>query len=133
MKLGKTKAELLAYSANKRWRTESTEITVNGKPVQTDDRSKVLVNQSFAMARADRQYTKNWKLRDGEYTVLDNRQLLAMGESMERWTVICYEKEREIAPRIQSGELKDTMAIDALYDTIPRALTVNPITGAPTV
>ena len=133
MKLTKAKADLLAYSADKRWRTEIAPITVNGKPVQTDDRSKILINQSFAMARADRQYTKQWKLNDGQYIALDNRQLLAMGESLERWSVICYEKERDIATRIQSGELKDTMAIDAIYNAINRDLTVNPITGAPTV
>lgn len=76
-------AELIAFAANLRWRKEIGGILVEGVPVATDDRSKVMIVGARVAAAVDPQWTTIWHGSNGSVYPIDAAAMIAISDAVQ--------------------------------------------------
>ncbi|GHE69834.1 hypothetical protein GCM10019059_31940 [Camelimonas fluminis] len=107
-----SKADLLAYAADKRWRVETGGITVGGVTVATDDRSKTMIMGARIKADADPAYVVGWKGADGGFVELSASQIIAISDAVLAHVDACFAAEAAVSAAIASGDITTTQQID---------------------
>jgi len=74
--------DLKTYAGNKRWSVETGGIVVEGIPIATDDRSKIMITGARIAAQADAGFTTSWVVADGTVHDLDAEQIIAISDAV---------------------------------------------------
>jgi hypothetical protein len=113
--------DLHAYAASVRYQRETGGITVNGVPVATDDRSKLMITGARIAADADAGFTTQWKLATGAFTSIDAATVIAISNAVSDFVADCFAKEAELAAAITGGSITTTSQVDAAFATVSTA------------
>jgi hypothetical protein len=85
----------MALIAARRWAAEIGGIVLGGMPVDTDDRSKLLINGAALRASRDSSYTLHWKTVEG-FIDLPADQVLIMADAVSDHVQACFTRESEL-------------------------------------
>lgn len=108
-----TEADLIAYAAARRWLVETDGIVVDGIPVATDDRSKLLVLGAARLAYASASFTTPFKAADGSLHTLTAAQVIAISDAGSAHVQATFETFAAVAAQIGAGTLTTFAEIDA--------------------
>lgn len=100
-------ARITAIAA-RRWLAETAGIKVAGMQVDTDDRSKLLINGAAVEAMLDPEYTLRWKTADG-FVELTAEQVISIARAVRAHVQACFDREAELLDAPSDGELTDHM------------------------
>lgn len=107
-----SKADLIAYTADRRWRVETGGIVVGGVPVATDDRSKIMIIGARVKANANPEFETAWKTAEG-FILLDGPTLIAISDAVLAHVDACFAAEAAVLADIEAGTITTTAEIDA--------------------
>jgi hypothetical protein len=88
--------------ADKRWRTETSGITVAGVEIATDRESQALLMGVVLAAQNDPEYIINWKAKNG-WAVLDAATILAVADAVRTHVQACFDREKKLQDQIESA------------------------------
>jgi len=98
----------LALIAARRWAAETGGIVLGGMPVDTDDRSKLLINGAALRASRDSSYTLHWKTVEG-FIDLPADQVLIMADAVSDHVQACFTRESELQAAVFDGAITTDM------------------------
>lgn len=107
-----TKADLIAYASDKRWRVETGGIVLNGLPVAADDRSKMMLMGARIKAESDATFFTRWKVADG-FVDLDAPTIIAISNALLSHVDASFAAENAIVARIGDSLICSVAEIDA--------------------
>ena len=108
-----TKARLLAFAADKRWRVETGGITVGGVPLSTDDRSKLMITGARIKADNDPDFTTPWVAADGSVSTVNAATIIAISDAVLAHVAACFAAYDGIKADIEAGSITTAAEIDA--------------------
>lgn len=94
----------MALIAARRWAAETGGIVLGGMPVDTDDRSKLLINGAALRASRDSNYTLHWKTVEG-FIDLPADQVLVMADAVSDHVQACFTRESELQAAVVDGAI----------------------------
>lgn len=97
-----------ALIAARRYEAEAGGIEIAGMHVDTDDRSKLLINGAALEAMLDPAYTMQWKTPAG-FVQLDAAQVLAVASAVRAHTQACFDREAVLLGELEDGTLTPEM------------------------
>ena len=98
----------LALIAARRYQAEIGGITIAGLPVDTDDRSKLLINGAATRATRDSGYVLKWKTAEG-FIDLPAEQVLIMADAVSDHVQECFNREAELQAAVADGSITAEM------------------------
>lgn len=108
------KAGLIAYLKDRRWRVENAGIVVDGIPIATDDRSKMmLIGSRLAAMAAPETYTTPWAALDGTTHQFDAVQMIAVSDAALAHVQACFTLQGALWADISAGTVTSIQEIDA--------------------
>lgn len=108
------KLALLGYARLRRWQIETGGIVVEGMPVATDDRSKLMISGARTSADADPDFTTSWDA--GAVDVdLDAEQIIAISDAVRNHVAGVFAKFKTIRAGIEAGTISSKAQVDAAY------------------
>lgn len=78
--------------AARRWLAETSGTTFGGMPIDTDDRSKLLINGAAMRADRSADYVLRWKTSGG-FVDLTAAQVLAIADAVSEHVQLCFDRE----------------------------------------
>ncbi|HEV2504394.1 MAG TPA: DUF4376 domain-containing protein [Mesorhizobium sp.] len=106
------KDQLASFAADKRWRIETSGITVGGVPVATDDRSKIMIIGARVKADGDPNFTTEWKTPAG-FATINAAAVIAISDAVLAHVDACFAAEAVVLAQIEVGAITTTAEIDA--------------------
>lgn len=103
------KAKTLERIAERRWQEETGGLTLDGFFINTEDRSKLLLNGSALKAARNPDYTLRWKTPDG-FIDLPAAQVLVIADAVADFVQACFDREDELSIAVEA----DTFTEDQL-------------------
>ena len=97
-----------AVIAARRYEAEVGGITLNGLHINTDDRSKLLINGAALEAMLDPAYTMQWKTPAG-FVELAGAQVLAVARAVRAHVQACFDREAELLAAVADSSITDQM------------------------
>jgi len=110
-----TKAELLAYAGDMRWRRETGGITVAGVAIATDDRSKAMIVGARVAAEANGDWSTNWHGADGQIYPIDSVTMIAISAAVEAHVNSGFATFAAVKADIEAGTITTRAEIDAAF------------------
>jgi len=110
-----TRAELIAYAADVRWRKETGGIALGGVPVATDDRSKQMIMCARIAADASTDFTTPWVGTDGQVYPLSAVQVIAISNAVLAHVSVCFAIFASVKNEIVAGTITTFADIDAAF------------------
>jgi hypothetical protein len=111
----KTSAELAAERLNlatriaeRRYLAECSGVIVGSLRVDTDDRSKLLINGAALEAVIDPAYAMQWKTRSG-FVDLTGPQVIGVAQAVRAHVQACFNREAELLAELEAGTLTEEM------------------------
>lgn len=106
--------EMSQQIADRRWQAEVAGITINDMRIDTDDRSKLLINGAALEAVIDPSYVMQWKTPAG-FVPLDAEQVKAVARAVRAHVQACFNREAELLGALEAG----TFTLDMLEEGWP--------------
>lgn len=103
-----TAADHRAAVAAERYKHETAGIVVVGMAIDTDDRSKLLINGAALEAMIDPAYVMNWKTPHG-FMQLTAEQVIAVARAVRSHVQACFDREGELLDAIEAGTYTEAM------------------------
>lgn len=97
-----TIAELLAAASDKRWRVETGGIEVAGVPIDTSDRSKMLIMGARLAAESDPAFTTTFAAIDGTHT-LSAAEIIAISDAVLAHVAACFAQYGVVESAVRAG------------------------------
>lgn len=94
--------------AARRYAAEVSGIEVGGMPINTDDRSKLLVNGAALEATIDPGYSMKWKTHAG-FVELSAEQVIGISRAVRAHVQACFDREAELLSALSAGTLTHEM------------------------
>ena len=94
--------------AARRYEAEGGGITLNGMPIATDDRSKLLINGAALEAAIDPAYTMQWKTPAG-FVELTGEQVIGIARAVRAHVQACFDREAELLAELEAGTLTNEL------------------------
>jgi hypothetical protein len=94
--------------AARRWFAETSGVFVSGMRVETDDRSKLLINGAAVEAMLDPAYVLKWKAAGG-FVELEAPQVLAVARAVRAHVQACFDREAELLAALEAGEFSEAL------------------------
>ena len=94
--------------AARRYQAEVTGITLDGLQINTDDRSKLLINGAALEATVDPGYVMQWKAGGG-FVQLTGSQVIGIARAVRAHVQACFDREVELLAELEAGTLTDDM------------------------
>lgn len=88
--------------ADKRWRTETSGITVAGVEIATDRESQALLMGAVLVAQNNPEYVANWKARNG-WAVLDAATIINIADAVRSHVQACFDREKELQEQVEAA------------------------------
>lgn len=101
-------ADWPALIAARRYEAEVGGIEIAGMHVDTDDRSKLLINGAALEAMIDPAYTMQWKTPAG-FVELDAAQVLGVARAVRAHVQACFDREAELLEALEAGTFTPEM------------------------
>lgn len=106
----KTQEEILSQKAesfksmisNRRYLEEVGGIEVNGFKINTDDRSKLLINGAAFEASLNPSYLMDWKTPDG-FVTLNADEIIFIARKVRAHVQACFNRESELLTALEGG------------------------------
>ncbi|MCY1300051.1 hypothetical protein D9M70_496090 [compost metagenome] len=97
-----------ALIAARRYQAETAGVTVNGMRVDTDDRSKLLINGAAVEAMLDPAYVLRWKTPSG-FVDLTAQYVIGVARAVRAHVQACFDREAELLAALDAGTFTDSM------------------------
>lgn len=97
-----------ALIATRRWLAETSGTTFGGMPIDTDDRSKLLINGAALRADRSADYVLRWKTSDG-FVDLPAAQVLAIADAVSEHVQLCFDREDALLGAVAAGSISAEM------------------------
>lgn len=97
-----------AVIADRRYQAEIAGCDVAGMRVDTDDRSKLLINGAVVEAMLDPAYTLAWKTSAG-VVPLTGEQVIGVGRAVRAHVQACFDRESELMTALAAGTFTPDM------------------------
>lgn len=97
-----------AIIAARRYGAEVGGITLNGVHIDTDDRSKLLINGAALEATFDPAYTMQWKTPAG-FVELNGAQVIGIARAVRAHIQACFGREAELLAALEAGTFTEEM------------------------
>lgn len=97
-----------ASIAARRYEAEVGGITLNGMQIDTDDRSKLLINGAALEATIDPAYVMQWKTPGG-FIELTAVQVIGIARAVRAHVQACFDREAELLAALETGTLTPAM------------------------
>lgn len=94
--------------AERRWQAEVAGITLNGVHIDTNDRSKLLINGAALEAAIDPAYTMQWKTPSG-FIELTGEQVIGIARAVRAHVQACFDREAELLAALDADSLTPAM------------------------
>jgi hypothetical protein len=94
--------------ATKRWEVETGGLYLNGMFVNTEDRSKTLLNGSAIKAMRNPAYVLRWKTPTG-FIDLPSEQVLYIADAVADFVQDCFDREDELLAALEAGTFTEAM------------------------
>ena len=94
--------------AARRWQAETAGIAVSGMRIETDDRSKLLINGAALEAVIDPSYVMQWKAPEG-FIPLGAEQVVGVARAVRAHVQACFDREAELLEALSDGTFTDAM------------------------
>ena len=94
--------------ATRRWVAEVSGVDITGIHVDTDDRSKLLINGAALEAMIDPGYVMKWKTLSG-FVELQAAQVLAVARAVRAHVQACFDREAVLLEAVANGTITDEM------------------------
>jgi len=101
-------APTAAAIAARRYEAEVGGITMNGLQINTDDRSKLLINGAALEATIDPAYVMQWKTTGG-FVELNAQQVIGIARAVRAHVQACFDREAELLAALEAGTLTEEM------------------------
>lgn len=98
-----------AIIAARRWQAEVSGIEIAGMRIETDDRTKTLLNGAALRATIDPQHSRRWKLADGTWVTLDSETLISAAKAVDSHVQACFDREEELVDALAGGTFTEAM------------------------
>lgn len=92
--------------AARRYQAEVAGIELNGLQINTEDRSKLLINGAALEATIDPAYVMQWKTPSG-FVSLTGEQVIAIARAVRAHVQACFDREAELLAELDAGTLAD--------------------------
>lgn len=109
-----TKTALMEYAQERRTQRELAGININGLPVATDDRSKIMISGARQAAVANPDFVTPWVLADGSHTMLDAPTIIAVSDAVLNHVAWVFELYSQVVLEINRGTITTTDQIEAI-------------------
>ena len=93
-----------ALIATRRWVAETGGTTINGLPIDTGDRSKLLINGAAMRADRSADYVLRWKTSEG-FVDLTAVQVLAIADAVSEHVQLCFDREDALLGAVADGSI----------------------------
>ena len=100
-----------ALIADRRWLAETSGTTFGGIPIDTDDRSKLLINGAALRADRSADYVLRWKTSQG-FVDLTAAQVLAVADAVSEHVQLCFDREDALLVAVADGSITAEMLED---------------------
>ena len=97
-----------ALIAARRWLAETSGTTFGGMPIDTDDRSKLLINGAALRADRSADYVLRWKTSQG-FVDLSAAQVLAVAAAVSAHVQLCFDREDVLLGAVADGSITAEM------------------------
>lgn len=97
-----------ALIADRRWLAEASGTTFAGMPIDTDDRSKLLINGAAMRADRSADYVLRWKTSQG-FVDLSAAQVLAVADAVSEHVQLCFDREDVLLGAMADGSITAEM------------------------
>ncbi|WP_395599536.1 DUF4376 domain-containing protein [Pseudomonas sp. A1437] len=94
--------------AARRYAAETSGTMIAGMPIDTDDRSKTLINGSALRAYRSTDYVLRWKTSDG-FVDLPAAQVLAIADAVSEHVQLCFDREDVLLGAVADGSITAEM------------------------
>lgn len=94
--------------AARRYEAEVGGITLNGMQIDTDDRSKLLINGAALEATIDPAYVMQWKTPGG-FIELTAPQVIGIARAVRAHVQACFDREAELLAALDAGTITAAM------------------------
>lgn len=101
-------AEWSERIATRRWLAETSGTTFGGVPIDTDDRSKLLINGAALRADRSADYVLRWKTSQG-FVDLTAAQVLAVADAVSEHVKLCFDREDALLVAVTDGSITAEM------------------------
>lgn len=91
-----------AVIAARRWAAEVAGVDIAGIHVDTDDRSKLLINGAALEAMIDPGYVMKWKAAEG-FVELDGTQVISVARAVRAHVQACFDREADLLAAAEEG------------------------------
>lgn len=99
---------LVSSIAARRYEAEVGGITLSGVHIDTDDRSKLLINGAALEATIDPAYAMQWKTPGG-FVELTGEQVIGIARAVRAHVQACFDREAELLAALDAGTLTAAM------------------------
>ena len=94
--------------AARRYQAEVGGTTLHGMYIDTDDRSKLLINGAALEATIDPAYVMQWKTPGG-FVELSGAQVIGIARAVRTHVQACFDREAELLAELEAGTLTEDM------------------------
>lgn len=101
-------AQWIQQIAEHRYRAETAGMVLGGIPVDTDDRSKLLISGAAQRTAREPGYTLRWKTYEG-FIDLSAEQVQAMADAVSDHVQACFNREAELQAAVADGSITAEM------------------------
>lgn len=105
--------DLVAYAASLRWQREIAGILVDGVPIATDDRSKVMITGARVAALSNPAWSTLWYGSDGQIYPLDAAAMIAISDAVQAHVNSGFATFAVVKAKIDAGEITTVAEVDA--------------------
>ena len=92
--------------ADRRYEAEIAGAILNGLQINTDDRSKLLINGAALEATINPAYAMQWKTDTG-FVDLSAEQVIGVARAVRAHVQACFDREAELLAGLESGALTE--------------------------
>ena len=94
--------------ATRRYTAETSGTVIAGMPIDTDDRSKTLINGAALRAYRNTDYVLRWKTPGG-FVDLPAAQVLAIADAVSEHVQLCFDREDALLGAVADGSITAEM------------------------
>lgn len=102
------RVRLALLIADRRYMAEIAGVTVGSIRIDTDDRSKLLINGAAVEAMLDPAYVLRWKTPSG-FVDLTAQYVIGVSRAVRAHVQACFDREAELLAALDAGTFTDSM------------------------
>ena len=107
--------DLVTHAADRRWQKEVGGIVVDGIPVATDDRAKLMITGARVAAMADPAWTTTWHGTDGNSYPVDAAAMVAISDAVQAHVNATFATFATVKAAIEAGAITTAAQVDAAF------------------